>query len=130
MTNKKTNKIGYTIIALIIGFLVIYRFYKQYQLNLCSRYTIATGYQITGGRSGNYSLDCIFYVDGKRYTSSTGFDYAESSMKYGKEAYRVEKHFVKYSCSNPKISELLMDRPVPGSIVSVPKEGWGKLPVE
>jgi hypothetical protein len=132
MADMKTrsSKISGIIIVSTTCLLVIYRLYNQHRLDLCSRYTVATGYRITGGYQNQYFLDCVFYVDGKRYTSLTRIDYAKSSMKYGKEAYRAEKHFVKYSCSNPNISELLMNRPVPGTILSVPKEGWERLPVD
>lgn len=132
MTNKgnRSSKMGYALMALIIVTPITYQCYKQHQLSLCSRYTIATGSQITGGYQKQYSLECVFYVGGKRYTSSTRFDYVKSSTKNGKDAYRVERHFVRYCCDNPEISELLMDTPIPDHVVSTPKWGWESLPID
>ena len=100
-------------------------------LGQCVRITVATTTNVSGigYRTGN-SLSYTYKVAGQQY----GGGYAGGELSHINvtpqvaRAMLVRRHYVKFSCAYPSFSELQYDKEVPGSVITIPPNGWDKIP--
>lgn len=112
-----------------IGWLIIvilYLGFRKYILKPSfekdGRYTIGVVYDIASLKGSN----TVFYkykVEGENYKFRNGF-----SLKSIPKNSIGQEYLVRYLDNHPKISYILLDKPIPKDIDSVPINGWKKLP--
>ena len=126
----KTESVSKSVIYLIVGSLIFAigkQMYTKIILSTCYRVTVATPREITGAPRHGLSLGFVYKVEGQQYEGSYGLD----SGLYTEQVERniiAHKYYVRFSCSHPSLSELMFDKEVPGSVVTIPSNGWEKVP--
>jgi hypothetical protein len=105
MVNKQVNKIGgYIALAFLTGML-IFIFYKGYQLRHHFAFTTGRVSEITlpGYRnSGDYSVLFKYKVNGKVYSNNDDFNYCSGQSMAGMKSLLVDKQFpVVYAVKDP-----------------------------
>lgn len=96
-------------------------------LSSCKKITVATPYNITGGFKTGNSLRFTYNVNGNKYEGSYGLGNGNYTNQ-AKQNIVSHRCYVRFSCAQPGLSELIFDKEVPGSIVTAPKDGWSELP--
>ncbi|MBL7875802.1 MAG: hypothetical protein JNL53_09060 [Cyclobacteriaceae bacterium] len=107
--------LGITLIVLLI---VITK--QRIELAYGGRYTIA----VTDGlirSSGGNRVKFYFEVLGQQYVGE------HKQLKYNPET-SGGRYFLKYLPHDPKINNILWDKPVPSQLKEVPVEGWKEIP--
>ncbi len=128
---KVAKYAGPCILIGIFVFAVGKHMFTRIMLEQCVRITVATTTSASGGgyRRGN-SLSYTYKVAGKQYEGG----YAGGKLnhinvtKQVARAMLVRRHYVKFSCAYPSLSELLYDKEVPGSVITIPPDGWDEIP--
>lgn len=119
----KEIKIKY-IILLILVLLTVYGLWRKIVLSNNARYTIGVTGETIVTVSEGIRIKFSYVVNGKRFNQEE--DYSNLKIKSNCNC----RYFVKYNYKNPDQSKLLQDKPVPDSIKSAPRNGWGKIPGE
>lgn len=116
----------YPIIGLLI-FAVGKQIFTKVMLNQCFRLTVAITTAISGGYKTRNTLHFIYKVDGKQYEGGYGLGNGNFTEQVAR-GLTGRRFYVQFSCAHPNLSRLLYDREVPGSVVTIPPDGWDKIP--
>ncbi|HXB94206.1 MAG TPA: hypothetical protein VNU70_03570 [Puia sp.] len=112
MVNTKINKIGGYIAAAILIGLVIFLFYKGYQIRHHFAFTTGRVVEITkpGWRnSGDYSVLFEYVVKGKMYGNNNNYNYCSGQSRAGMKSLLVGKQFpVVYAVKEPSGGFMLL----------------------
>jgi hypothetical protein len=118
--NKKANKTGgYIAVAFLIGML-IFIFYKKYQLVHHFSFTLGRVTEITKPGWKNYGDYSVLYeheVNGKRYKANSNFKYCHGQSMSGLNSLLVGKDFSSRLCGRkPNCGNITTDTRQCGSI--------------
>lgn len=108
--------IAFAIILAWIGISVL----DNIKISRNYRYTIAATVGWTRTAKGPF-VNYKFFVNGKNF---------ESSAPAGKDTLILEggRYFVKFLPTDPNVSIIIWNKPVPSYIKDPPMEGWVKIP--
>jgi hypothetical protein len=118
MSRKVISYIGLLIIPI---FLTIF-FWRKYELNKSSRYTITTTVRQYRTLKSGLQIEHFYFVNDKKYVETY------NKNEYLNIIYPNGRYLVKFATSYPSVSEVLWEKPVPDSIKESPREGWEHLP--
>jgi|SRR5699024_10313940 len=119
------------LIVIIYGiFKVVSRNKKWDDNNLEKRYSTANIVDYKNhGKTGPPTFEYKFQFNNENYNSVYLIVSKERSMPSKElKKYIGKRFYVKFIVDYPQYSELLLDKPVPDSIVEAPDEGWFQLP--
>ena len=120
------KKIIYTLITLILIYIIGDYLYSKYQIANCSRYSIAQARKIHGSMKTGYGMEYTFLLNGIEINNSDGI---KSSFKESNDDFYIlnRRYVVKFSCKNPNVAQILWEIEVPYNI-NAPVNGWDKIP--
>lgn len=121
MNSKKINLIGKIIFALLFIFLISRNIYNHYSLRSSHRFTIGIVEAIEINSKGGFSVHFSYNVFLKELNGSTIVYQFDKSLV-------GSKFYVRFSTSNHKNCEILLEKRVPTHIKEAPPEGWKKIP--
>jgi hypothetical protein len=119
---SKSDIAGIVILLFMFFFIVDYFIrVKRNNIDLQenARYTIGKTGESYGSRTGS-TIEYIYFVGEIKYRQT-------QSMKDGVN-YQRGSYIVAFSTINPKNSRMLFDRPVFSDTITVPEQGWTKIP--
>ena len=125
----KANKIFYLTFLVLIIALLSKQWYNKNKISTCHKVTIATVIGGSGSFSTRRGLTYTYKYNSIQFSDSDGNIQDYSYFKDFKK-YKNKKYFVKLSCDNPSISELIWDIEVPDTLKFIPIDGWSKIPYE
>jgi hypothetical protein len=119
---KLISKILLAILISLIVWILVREFYiKPSALKKgFSKYTIAIIISFTNPSDGGKVADFEYRVSGKVYSGFLGIE--------GRNIKMGDRYFIQYLYTDPQNAKILIKQPVPNSIISVPDDGWDKLP--
>ncbi len=121
MKRNKINLIGKIIFALVFIVMISKNLYDHYSLKSSHRYTVGIVESVEINSKGGFGVKFYYTVSLKNYNGSTViYQYDKSLIG--------DRFYVKFSPSNPKNCELLLEKRVPSNIKEAPPEGWKKIP--
>ncbi len=115
-----------TLLLWIIAFIIVLMYFNKYQMQKCSKYTIAKGIDISGGYKNNFSIKYSYLYDGQLFWGSNAID-TDYYNKYSQDRLINKKIFIQFACADPKKSNIIWDT-YPSDTLVVPLRGWDSLP--
>jgi hypothetical protein len=127
--NKKILRLAKYVFAVIFIAFIVSGLYNKYRLdNEPVRYAIAEVTNFTRLRLGP-ELKFEFHIRGQKTTKSSLLS-GEVSLQRNEELRKLigKRFVVQFNISNPNLNRLMIECPVPDSIMSIPAEGWEHPP--
>lgn len=121
---------NYFVICFIIGgllFAIGKDLLTRIMIDQCFRITVATTTGVSGGYKTGNSLSYTYKVAGEQYKGGYGVGNGRLTEQVSRNM-TGRRYYVKFSCGYPSLSKLLYDKEVPGSVVTIPTDGWDRIP--
>ena len=118
---KKERWRGLIIAGAILLIGLGYEAYQSYLRNLPQDYTIGIIKKVGPAAKGGDVISYIYWIKDKKYNRFIGLPSYEDSLKIG------DRFLVEYPKGHPGKGVMLLDKPVPDSVVA-PKDGWEEIP--
>jgi hypothetical protein len=121
MMSNKLKNFGSILFFTFLTVVLFKIFYDDYRISSNHKYCIG----ITKGWKRTGKGPTVYF----EYT--IGGEVFKSSAKSGKDTVILNdgKYFVKFLPSDPSVSRIMWDKPVPACIGGSPSDGWTKIPM-
>lgn len=125
--NNLTKIIGIPLFLLLIVGIIIYTQYweKKFETEDVI-YFVGTIQDYTIGAKTSPSFDYDYFAFGEKYSGNKFV--SVKRLPKPLKSYIGKRYYVKVLPDHPKVSRLMLDKPVPSHIKKAPTKGWEKIP--